>query len=135
MTHERGDFNGGWTDDEQPVLLYLAALEARRSPPAVVAPPEATAAALAGADMVVGNDRDQLETELAEATPGSEANVAQLEEGFVRAAAAYGRRHGITYEGWRQAGVGAEVLARAGIGPQDVPNEANAVIGEGDRAH
>jgi len=40
------------------------------------------------------------------------------ESGFVKHAAAYGRRKGITYETWREVGVPASVLERAGIGPR-----------------
>lgn len=43
------------------------------------------------------------------------AELAQLEEAFVAAAAAYGARKHIDYATWREAGVSAEVLHRAGI--------------------
>ena len=42
-------------------------------------------------------------------------DLAALEEGFVAAAKAYGDRRGISYEVWREAGVPAEVLQKAGI--------------------
>ena len=38
-----------------------------------------------------------------------------LEAGFVSAAAEYGRRKGISYAAWREAGVPTSVLSRAGI--------------------
>jgi hypothetical protein len=38
-----------------------------------------------------------------------------LEEGFVKAAASYSQRKGISYRAWRQVGVQPSVLARAGI--------------------
>lgn len=60
---------------------------------------------------------DELAAELGAHTPGSEANVGSLEDGFVASAADYGRRHRITYQGWLQAGVDPSVLARAGIDP------------------
>lgn len=41
--------------------------------------------------------------------------VEQLERDFVAHAASYGARRGVTFEEWRAAGVGAEVLWRAGI--------------------
>jgi hypothetical protein len=42
-----------------------------------------------------------------------------LEEDFVRHAAAYGARHGVTFAQWRTAGVSAETLWRAGISGGD----------------
>ncbi len=101
------------TSDDEAVLRYLAAIEARRG---AIADPDAAAAGLAGADMVTGDDRDGLETQLGEHAPGSDANVRSLEDAFVRAAAGYSERNAMTYEGWLNAGVDAEVLERAGIG-------------------
>ena len=43
-------------------------------------------------------------------------DLSELEAGFVEAAAAYGRRKGISYAAWREAGVPSAVLSRAGIG-------------------
>ena len=43
-------------------------------------------------------------------------DMTALEEGFASAAADYGRRKGITYAAWREAGVDAGLLRRAGIG-------------------
>jgi hypothetical protein len=42
-------------------------------------------------------------------------NLDAVEKGFVRAAKDYSARKGITYATWREAGVSAEVLKRAGI--------------------
>jgi len=42
-------------------------------------------------------------------------DMAEVEAGFVAAAKSYGDRRGIAYEVWREAGVTAEVLQRAGI--------------------
>jgi hypothetical protein len=42
-------------------------------------------------------------------------DMAALEEGFVAAAGPYGRRKGITYAAWREAGVDTAILRRAGI--------------------
>lgn len=46
---------------------------------------------------------------------GGGADLDALEEGFVAAAGPYGARRGISYQAWREAGVPAEVLRRAGI--------------------
>ena len=104
-------------EEDQAVLLYLQALEAARTAPGSFPDPETASPSLAGAEMVAGEDGDALETQLAGSVPGSAANVRALEDDFVRAAAGYGARHGVTYEGWRQAGVEGEVLARAGSSP------------------
>jgi hypothetical protein len=42
-------------------------------------------------------------------------DVAELEQGFVKVAASYSERKGISYAAWREAGVPAAVLKRAGI--------------------
>ncbi len=42
-------------------------------------------------------------------------DISDLERGFVAAASEYGRRKGIHYATWREAGVPADVLRRAGI--------------------
>ena len=46
---------------------------------------------------------------------GETIDLAAVEEGFVAAAKAYGQRRGISYEVWREAGVPADVLKKAGI--------------------
>ncbi len=43
-------------------------------------------------------------------------DLSDLEDEFVRAARSYGDRKGITYTTWREFGVPASVLKRAGIG-------------------
>jgi hypothetical protein len=57
--------------------------------------------------------RKGIEARLATGT-GPE-DISALEKGFVAAAAEYGARKGIDYATWREAGVPAEVLRRAGI--------------------
>lgn len=58
-------------------------------------------------------ERRNLQAELARA--GDKADLAKLEVGFVKVARAYGKRKGISYGAWRELGVPAEVLGRAGI--------------------
>ena len=58
-------------------------------------------------------ERMDLEAELA--SKSETADLDHLEAGYVSAAADYGRRKGITYKAWREAGVDAAVLKRAGI--------------------
>lgn len=100
------------------VLRYLAAIETRRTAPDTLPRPDEAAGALAGFEPPE-EDRPELEEELAAWTPGSAGNLARLEAEFVSAAADYGHRHGIDYEGWRRAGVAEDVLRRAGILPPD----------------
>ena len=102
-------------DDDVVVSQYLQALEAARAAPDGFLDPDEAAPALAGAEMMAGDDQEGLETQLAESVPGSQGHIRKLEEEFVRVAAGYSERHGMTYESWRQTGVDAGVLARAGI--------------------
>ena len=45
----------------------------------------------------------------------STVDLQELEDEFVKAAADYSRRKGITYAAWREAGIDPAVLRRAGI--------------------
>ena len=58
-------------------------------------------------------ERMNLEKELA--MPEVVVNWEELEAGFAPAAASYSKRKGITYAAWREIGVPAAVLKRAGI--------------------
>jgi hypothetical protein len=58
-------------------------------------------------------ERMDIERQLAAGDNG--VDMAELEEAFVTAAEPYGRRKGITYSAWREAGVDPGVLRRAGI--------------------
>lgn len=106
----------GTSGEDDAVLRYLAAIETRRTAPETLPQPDASAQALANFEPPE-EERPELEGELGAWTPGSSDNLARLEAGFVAAAADYGRRHGIGYEGWRNAGVPEEVLRRARIAP------------------
>lgn len=59
-------------------------------------------------------ERRDLEAEL-EAKSGAVPDLAALEADFVKVAKAYGARKGIVYATWREMGVPADVLGRAGI--------------------
>ena len=72
-----------------------------------------------------------IETEVATATPMEELRLIQerrdllelaawhaAEDAFVEVAGPYSRRHGITFETWREIGVPAAVLRRAGLRPR-----------------
>ena len=61
----------------------------------------------------LSQERMNLQAELA--STDNAVDLGALEEEFVTAAAEYGKRKGITYAAWRQAGVDPGVLRRAGI--------------------
>ena len=58
-------------------------------------------------------ERRDLHTELE--TMDEKVDLAAVEKEFVAAAKGYGERRGISYEVWREAGVSADVLKKAGI--------------------
>lgn len=62
-------------------------------------------------------ERRDLETELAELSTATDAaDLAEIEASFVKVAKAYADRKGIAYASWREVGVPAAVLTKAGIG-------------------
>lgn len=104
--------------DEYQVLQYLAALEARRAAPSFPQP-ERIADDLASSEMgPPPDDPEALREQLAAETPGTDANLERLEEGFVAQAREYARRHDMRYDAWIRAGVDPSVLERAGIHPE-----------------
>ena len=58
-------------------------------------------------------ERLDLAIELAELT--TKVDLVPLEKAFVKVAKAYGERNGIMYSAWREIGVDAVVLKKAGI--------------------
>ena len=58
-------------------------------------------------------ERCDLQSELA--TIGEKVDLSALEEGFVSVGKSYSSRQGISYATWREIGVDAAVLKRAGI--------------------
>ncbi len=60
-------------------------------------------------------ERRNLEKRLSSRGDEVEDDMEALEDAFVKVAAEYGQRKGIDYATWREAGVPAEVLQRAGI--------------------
>ena len=61
----------------------------------------------------LAQERMDLMRELSTSDNG--VNLQELEDAFVASAEPYGRRKGITYGAWREAGVDPSVLRRAGI--------------------
>ena len=60
--------------------------------------------------------QDRMDLEAALEAAEAVVDMSALEEGFVLAAARYGERKGISHGAWREVGVPAELLKRAGIG-------------------
>lgn len=106
------------------VRRYLEALEAnkprrgrKRSPESVKKRLAAIETEIADADPLKRVHLVQERADLQEALEATESNVdlAKLEKDFVRSAAPYSQRKGITYSTWREVGVPAAVLEKAGI--------------------
>ena len=106
------------------VRRYLEAIEAhkpkrgrKRTPDSIKKQLAAIAQELPAADALTRvqliQQRMDLEGELAQKS--ETVDIAALEAEFVRAARDYGARKGITYAAWREAGVDAAVLKKAGI--------------------
>ncbi len=70
-----------------------------------------TASALTRLQLV--QERMDLTRELE--TMGTTVDISAAEADFVRSAAGYAKRKGISYAAWREAGVPADVLKKAGI--------------------
>ena len=107
------------------VRNYLEALEAtkpkrgrKRTPDSIKKRLDAIDAAMADADKLtelkLRQEKVNLEQELAAVSVA--VDLTALEREFVAVADAYGKRQGITYQVWRETGVPAAVLKKAGIG-------------------
>ena len=75
---------------------------------------EALADATAIEELQLIQERRDLTAELEQVDQG--VDLTALEEAFVGVASAYGERKGISYGSWREVGVSAATLKRAGIG-------------------
>ena len=112
--------------ESRAVSAYLEAIAAhaprrgrRRTPETIQRRLEAITVELDEADMLtrllLTQERFNLETELDRLTTTSDDNLDELEAAFVKIAASYADRKGITHTAWRHVGVPADVLHRAGI--------------------
>jgi hypothetical protein len=106
------------------VRLYLEAIEhhrpkrgRKRTPESIAKRLDALDGQLADADplarVLLIQERIDLTNELA--TKEAVVDLRELEQGFIEAAGEYGTRKRISYQAWREAGVEASVLRRAGI--------------------
>jgi hypothetical protein len=107
------------------ISRYLDALEAhkpkrgrKRTPESVkknlAAVQESIKTASGARRLELIQQRRSLEVELAGMSAGG-PDLVGLEKDFVKAAKSYSQRKGITYGAWREFGVPAEVLRKAGI--------------------
>jgi hypothetical protein len=111
-------------DQGRAVRRYLEALEAnkprrgrKRSPESLKKRLAAIETEIASADPLKRVHLVQERSDLQQTLEASASNVdiGQLEKDFVKAAAPYSERKGITYATWREVGVPAAVLEKAGI--------------------
>lgn len=111
-------------DQGRAVRQYLEALEAhrpkrgrKRTPESIQKRLDDIEARLDSADplsrLQLRQERMNLQNELATKSEGTD--LGEFEDRFVEVAQEYGERKGITYLAWREAGVDAAVLKRAGI--------------------
>ena len=106
------------------VRAYLEAIEANKPRRGRKRTPESMKARIAKIDASIG-DADAISRlhmvqdrlDLVAAIEAAEAtfDIAALEDGFIAAAGSYGERKSISYAAWREVGVSADVLKRAGI--------------------
>jgi hypothetical protein len=107
------------------VRRYLEALEAnrpkrgrKRTPDSMKKRLDRIQSDLASADplkrLQLVQERMDLERQIESA--GTTVDLDQLEKDFVKAAAGYSARKGISYAAWRELGVSAATLKAAGIG-------------------
>ena len=111
-------------DQGRAVRRYLEALEAhkprrgrKRTPESMTKRLEAIEEKLPQADPLTRLQLVQERMDLQRQLEASDSTVdlQELEDEFVKAAADYSRRKGITYAAWREAGIDPGVLRRAGI--------------------
>ncbi len=107
------------------VKAYLDALDQQKPRRGRRRTPDSITARLAAIDLQLADapslqrlqlvqERRDLEAELA--GMGEVVDLSALETDFVQVAKAYSARKGIEYATWRELGVAADVLKRAGIG-------------------
>lgn len=111
-------------DQGRAVRRYLEALDAnkprrgrKRSPESLKKRLDAIETEIASADPLKRVHLVQERSDLQQAleTSASNVDIDELESDFVKAAAPYSERKGITYSTWREVGVPAAVLEKAGI--------------------
>ena len=106
------------------VRSYLEALDAHRPKRGRKRTPDSMRARLAKIEATIDTAdpmtrlqlvQERLDLAAAIAAAETTVDLTALEEGFIAAAAGYGERKGISYAAWREVGVPAAILKRAGI--------------------
>lgn len=122
MSDEHKEALAAGRDQGRSVRRYLEALELhrpkrgrKRTPESIQKRLSTIEAMIDGADPLTRLQLVQERMNLQEELEAKSATVdlAALEDAFVASAAEYGRRKGISYAAWREAGVDAAVLKRA----------------------
>jgi hypothetical protein len=112
-------------EEGRAVRKYLEALDAnrptrgrKRTPDSIRARLERIEAEIDQADPVKRVQLIQERLDLADELRAAESTVdlSELEAGFIASAKGYSDRKGITYAAWREVGVSADTLRKAGIG-------------------
>lgn len=124
MSDEHKAANARARAENRAVGAYLEALESNRPRPgrrrtaeSMQKRIEAIGEALESATPIrrVQLVQERIDLERALSAPSETVNISELEDGFVDIAVSYSGRKGITYSAWREVGVPAAVLKRAGI--------------------
>ena len=124
MSEEHKAANAKARTENKVVGAYLEGLESNRPRPGrrrtaesmhkrIEAIGEALESATPIRRVQLVQERIDLERQLS--TPDEIVDISELEDGFVTVAVSYSGRKGITYAAWREVGVPAAVLKRAGI--------------------
>jgi len=114
--------------ESRAVRAYLEAMEQvrprrgrKRTPESIQARLAALTSQLDDAEpmdrLKLVQERMDLEAELA--TMGQTIDITELEAEFVKVAASYSKRNGISYAAWREVGVDPSILKTAGIKRND----------------
>lgn len=124
MSEEHKAANAKARAENRVVSAYLEGLESNRPRPgrrrtaeSIQKRIEAIGEALESATPIrrVQLVQERIDLERALSAPSETADISELEDDFVAVAVSYSGRKGITYSAWREVGVPAAILRRAGI--------------------
>ena len=123
MTPEHKEAVAQGRRESRAIKAYLKALESKR--PGRPVTPESLKNRIAALEEKIASAEDplkkvdlvqqKLDLEERLATLSTAEDLEALEQGFVQYAKSYSERKGITWKAWREAGVPASVLKKAGI--------------------
>ena len=124
MSDEHKAANAKARSENRAVSAYLEGLESNRPRPgrrrtaeSIRKRIEAIGEALESATPIrrVQLVQERIDLERALSAPAETVDISELEDAFVAVAVSYSGRKGITYAAWREVGVPAATLKRAGI--------------------